>query len=715
MRVLVLLLCLTAVTTLSGQKPQVGLGSHNAVNLTNRYGDHLQPVSIWLRRFEGLAPRGELTDPWREQRPFEATALAVDPHTLWMADFLPDERFVDHITVGVDGKLKARLHARFVDAFGWVLKTDKPMPGVRDLQFVPVADIPSMEQLVSVWRSREDAGWALTATHTAGRFRTDRRGPSWIVGSGVLLASLKDGPVGFSFDRSCLVDTDRATWPGAKLKEAALVTQERYGVLQTQWRDRAEDLLPTVRIVLSDEQEESARRQSMWDGDDEGGGPNLIDTSGYVIGPRRVLVHHSLSRAQALRIESIEVVHRGHSHEAKFIGAYKDFGAFICELEEGTDLPQAVRLEHTEPLGHNQSLLMVAADHSSGRRRVWVEFNRVRRYLAGYRNVEEPILYSFQRPGAIAVDVRSDQVVAAVVEVRRVQQERHWRRSGTVDLRVMTGAEIAEMVQAAEYDPQLRPGDKEERKQVVWLGVNYQELDRDLAKMYGVEIKTRGGTRGVLVNHVYAGSPAARIGLAVGDVLLQFTDPKSPDPVYIEPRGDREYRFPPPPELGEAHFGDYLAMAGPPWRNVRNYLQKRLTKIGEGQKISLTYLRGSDETTVEVTLEASPPDAQSASKQKIEPLGVTVRDLTYEVRDFYRLPADATGVVVAKVEPGGAAAVANLVPHAVVRELGGRPVKDAADFKKHAEELLASGTSSIEVRMEFFGRSRLLRMVPGAD
>lgn len=706
---------LTATVCLtSPAHAQAPLSTEQAAQLAATFDSALIPVDISLHRWEGLTPPGELTSPWRERRPYEVVGLAVDPHTVWIPDYLSDERFVAGIRVGAAGKkVDAKLHARFVDAFGWVLKTEAPIPGVQTLDFVPVADLPSIESLTSLWRAREEAGWALIVSNTGRRFQVDERGAFWRIGSSVLLVTSDGKPAGYSFDRGCNAKLEAAQWPGASLRSAPLLTQERYHELQTEWKDKAEDLVPTVRISFNDEQEESARRRSRWDPDDDSDGPNLIEAGGYVVGARRLLVNHSLSRVQALRLDSIEVVHRGHTHKAKFIGAFKNFGAFICELEaEGFDLPQALSLDSGARFEHNQSVLMVAPDYSAGRRRVWVDFNRVRRQLPGYKNVVEPIFYRFQRPSSILVGVADERVLGAVVEVRRLADEqRHYRSSG-VDLRVMTGGEIAELVQAAEYDPQLRPGDKQERKEVVWLGVAYQELDRDLAKMYGVAIQTQAGSRGVLVNHVYPTSPAARAGIAVGDVLLQFTDPKSPDPIYLEPQGDREYRYPPPPELEEAHFGDYLSMTGPPWRNVRNYLQKRLTKIGEGQKISLTYLRGGAATTVELTLEASPPDAQSAPKKKIEALGLTVRDLTYEVRDFYQLPADATGVVVAKVEPGAPAAVAKLVPHAVLRELGGRPVKDAADFKKYAEELLESGESSLEVRMEFFGRSRLLRMVP---
>lgn len=57
---------------------------------------------------------------------------------------------------------------------------------------------------------------------------------------------------------------------------------------------------------------------------------------------------------------------------------------------------------------------------------------------------------------------------------------------------------------------------REGRVRFPWLGLEMQQLTRDLKAYFGLTEKDTG----VLVNHVYDGSPAARAGVKRGDILL---------------------------------------------------------------------------------------------------------------------------------------------------------------------------------------------------
>lgn len=52
-----------------------------------------------------------------------------------------------------------------------------------------------------------------------------------------------------------------------------------------------------------------------------------------------------------------------------------------------------------------------------------------------------------------------------------------------------------------------------------YLGVSFQEINRDLAETYGFS-----KPKGVLINKIYANSPASLAGLRVGDVILNYRD-----------------------------------------------------------------------------------------------------------------------------------------------------------------------------------------------
>ena len=71
---------------------------------------------------------------------------------------------------------------------------------------------------------------------------------------------------------------------------------------------------------------------------------------------------------------------------------------------------------------------------------------------------------------------------------------------------------------------------------------------------------------------------------------------------------------------------------------------------------------------------------KNAPKARNRALGLSVRDMTFEVRRFFKFDEKAPGVVIAKVKPGSPAAVAGLKPFELVTEVNGERVSDAKDF-----------------------------------
>ena len=70
-------------------------------------------------------------------------------------------------------------------------------------------------------------------------------------------------------------------------------------------------------------------------------------------------------------------------------------------------------------------------------------------------------------------------------------------------------------------DRRAAPQKSEEARRLPWLGVEYVAVrGADVAEALDVSGPTRDGARGFLVNVVYAGSPAAKAGIRVDDILL---------------------------------------------------------------------------------------------------------------------------------------------------------------------------------------------------
>jgi serine protease Do len=173
-----------------------------------------------------------------------------------------------------------------------------------------------------------------------------------------------------------------------------------------------------------------------------------------------------------------------------------------------------------------------------------------------------------------------------------------------------------------------------------WLGVNLQPLTPELAQSFGVK-----DTKGALVAEVMPDSPAARAGLKSGDVIT---------------------------ELNGKKIDDHSALA----RAVG------LAKPGETGRLGI--VRDRQQTTVEVKLGEAPAEQAAATRGEggtASGLGLAVQPITPEIARQLELK-DATGVVVTRVDPQGAAAEAGLQRGDVIVEIDRKPVKSLEDFEK---------------------------------
>ncbi len=191
--------------------------------------------------------------------------------------------------------------------------------------------------------------------------------------------------------------------------------------------------------------------------------------------------------------------------------------------------------------------------------------------------------------------------------------------------------------QAKAILPQLRAAGRVSRGK---LGVQIQRVDEATAELLDLE-----GTTGALVARVEPGSAAARAGIQPGDVIMKFDD-KTVDEMDTLP---------------------LLVAALPAGKTVPvEVLRKGATK-----KLSVKLAE------LDTTVAATTPNAPEPGSGDY---GLQVQELTPEVAQELGIEDDA-GVVVAGVEPEGAAAKAGLARGDLIVEVNQRPVKSVAEFR----------------------------------
>ena len=184
------------------------------------------------------------------------------------------------------------------------------------------------------------------------------------------------------------------------------------------------------------------------------------------------------------------------------------------------------------------------------------------------------------------------------------------------------------------------------------LGIGLKPL-QDLETFYNID-----PNRGVLVDNVERGGPAAEAGVKVQDILLEINS----EPTNV--------RFP-----------EELAA-----------VRRRIAELSIGEGLKLKVQRGSDVLELEAT--AVKLESAVGEERELEEWGMSVRDVTRPYANA-QLLQDDKGVVVTTVRPGYAAAKAQLTPGDVIKSVGGAAVEDLEAFMELYNQAVQKGQKQV--------------------
>jgi len=428
-----------------------------------------------------------------------------------------------------------------------------------------------------------------------------------------------------------------------------------------------------------------------------------------------LFVPEGLARELVRKIEDIRVTDGGRVIPGAFVGLFRSFGGMLVRAEGLTTAPGLAVDAAAVPPG--QIFFTAAFEDRFGSDRITLDYNRlfrVERGLGGAPRVQArrrvktgAFLLDFDGRivGCATSDKKEEDLDDVAMESSRERYYMERYRGGNTPehlRRILFFSEIRDALAkpAAHFDFKAVPMTKKEAGRLVWLGIEFQEVSKPVAEALGIQgsEQTNDGRRGLIVTEIYVNSPAARAGLRQDDVLLS-----------VKPEGDASRDLAAEADRFAGYAGRPPGFGGrsaaPPWKPTRNYLTTLLTEIGAAKKVSFDVLRGKEKRSVGLTLELAPVDYESAERYKDDALALTVKELTYEVRHFYKLEPEATGVVVARVESGGKADVAKLQPLSVVSRVNNVAVRDLAHFR----ELLRSA-KGLTLTTVSYGQTKLVEL-----
>ena len=189
------------------------------------------------------------------------------------------------------------------------------------------------------------------------------------------------------------------------------------------------------------------------------------------------------------------------------------------------------------------------------------------------------------------------------------------------------------------------PGEEElnEEADDAYFGVFTQPLTDDLSEYWGLK-----EVNGIVVSTVIQGSPAESAGIQMGDIITSFNG----NPVSSKVDQD---------VIG---------------------FTKMVRESPIGQTMTVSLLRGGKSVDVTLTLTLRPKSAADAEEFEDAVTGLTVRELTHDVRLRLNLPQDVSGVLVFSVKSGSPANQASLRRGFLIVSVGETPVANLDDFRK---------------------------------
>jgi S1-C subfamily serine protease len=646
------------------------------------------------------------------EQPFETWGVALEKDVILMADKTLKESDIEKIQVtdSTGAKFEAKLHAVGRNHDFVLLKPVQPR------ELVPLVfsdwEQPRLGETFHVTHADlVDHAWQVNVSPyiQTNAPLVDAKG--WfcmdIMRPGAVVSDKKGATVGIALDAYLWVLPDgRSSFLGKHI-----LADDRLADLEKRYEPMRKALPSIVKRVEVTFRSEKTQDRFMQQDDAQAGKTTLF---GVALDDKGTLfVAQDLSRDMVRKIEDIVVVDEGKSHPATFVGLFRGFGGMLVRAEGLKTTPGIVRDGAAPPRG--QLFFTATVEDRFGRNRIKLDYNRLfrtERGLAGVARLQPrkrvkvgSFLLDFDGRviGCATVDKKEEDFDEVAAESARDRYFYARSRAGFTPQhlrRVLFFSEIETMLAnpAAHFDARAVPMSKKDEKKLVWLGVEFQEFSKPLAEALGVQERdmTNDGRRGLMVTELYSNSPASRAGLQVDDILLSV-QPDGENARDLVAEVDR-YSF------TRGMFPDRRG-AAPPWKPTKNYLTSMLTEIGAARKVTLDVLRGKEKRKVQIALEYAPTDYETAERYKDDALGVTVKELTYEVRHFQKVEAGLTGVTVAKVESGSKSDVAKLPPLSVIVRVNDVAVKDLEHFRQ-----LAGSAKGLTLTTVLYGQTKLVEL-----
>jgi len=627
------------------------------------------------------------------EQPMRVPGYLITPNEIISSDLQVNPEWIKKIEVEyLDQKAQAELVGDCPARQCVKLKLTAPLPETAPLTFTP--DAPGQR---FIFARSEEGNIPQARTKPYGNnqiFRDLLTGKEWLSTPANSLLTNADGKVITLFMIPQIPLNEKITGSPAKWKfrSAAEIAAERKQVAE----QITSNCYP-VKIRLA---QPPAVKIIKRDSEQEENDSNIEHAIGIKLKNGLFLIRAKLTPQHTARLESVSITVGNRSIPADFIGSLKYYGGLVVKpqqeipgsgIELCTATPSQLESERTwliDFMGNDERL----------------EVKTIPCRINGFRELMRGVpVPDVSRSSANGWVFTSDLKLLAMPMVNRLKDDKY-----ESDKKIPS-ALLASMIQdKSGYDPFNVPLDNKQRNRIAWLGVICQQFDKKLAEANRVASYLSDGDTGLMISDVYPGSPAEKLKLKAGDILLSVTPEKSGRAVKLvgykfeDITLEESFPWDRYDQIPETYY-DRIPY---PWYSQQSKLNNMLTSLGIGSKATLVVIADGKPSTREFTIEAAPDRFETTEKVNNQELGITVCKPTFEVRQYFHLNADAPGILVSKVRPGSPASTAGIKPYELLLSMNNQPLKSLSDFKPAPD-------AEMSLTVSRMGENRIVKLKPG--
>jgi serine protease Do len=353
--------------------------------------------------------------------------------------------------------------------------------------------------------------------------------------------------------------------------------------------------------------------------------------------------------------------------KARFLGKDEDLRMAFLQIEDTDQLPQPVEFNPVNEFNIGDQIYLI--EHLNGR----FDFENIITTHNVNTIIKKPKLkllttknITALSPGGLVAD--EDGIAIGVV----FRGENYYVHS-EYDYEVPYDSEsLVQIIPATQFLELLKNPPKllsqKEGSGKSWLGIQMQELTREMASYWGMDDIT-----GIIINKVTPASPAEKAGLIAGDIIVK---------------------------LGDLGFQGYD-------RKNLDVLRNYVRNLPEGE-ISAEILRDKKLRKLKIRLESAPKSRFLAEEYSDNFLGIGVKELTQDYILNNDLDFNTEGVWVSRIEDAGAASLGGIQINDLILKINDSKIKDLKDFEKNTSNIQDPRVQYIEIFLNRNGKTRFV-------